>query len=134
MTEEQLTRLLKRVATATKDNKYLSTYATAVAASHANIGATSGNLILNFNKYRWALILSTGGAGTINWGFNSPNQGLNDGFVTNAASSSLLITYNDIGAAILGQLFAGGSSPGSVAAWQEFQVPLPLDGSGAFQL
>ena len=133
MTEEQLTRLLRRLAVVTRQPRSLSAMATPAPPNHLVINTSLADPMIRANKYRFAIILvATGGSSNV-WFGTTPDQSLN-GIFLNTAIQPLMLTYNDIGAAILSSISAKGSSMGAQLNWQEFITPFPLDGMRDFSI
>lgn len=134
MTEDQLGRLARRLALLTKTPETLAAYATAGDAGHTSgtIGAVVSFLLPN--KYRWALILGVTANGPAFITINNSQKTTTDGIAILSGNQPTILTYRDIGAAVLGEFFVFTSAAGLVLSWQEIQVPSPLDGSIPFSL
>jgi hypothetical protein len=134
MTEGQLERLLKRLAIITRDPRVLSQYATPALQISKNVSNVGQVKFLNPNKFRFAVLLSTNGPGVVSVGWGQPDIVLATGIIIRAAGDPTLWTFNDIGAAILGPLWAVSSALNTPLTIQEFQTPFPLDtGIGTWQ-
>jgi hypothetical protein len=133
MTEDQLTRLLKRLAVLTRDPRSLSAFATPKQPATLVIGNATGVQFLGPNKYRWAIILSS--SGQFCDCFFGPYSGSpSGGFRITPNIDPVLLTYNDIGGCILQVIKANATAAGATMFWQEFETPFPLDGSQPFSL
>jgi hypothetical protein len=132
MTEEQLTRLLKRLAVVTREPRTLSAYSTCAPVSGFTVSTSTNVNILGPNKYRWAIGFSVIQAGPVQISFSNTDSAQSAGIAVYGSQSPWIVTWNDIGAAILGAINASSAAVNSRITWQEFITPLPLDGTGAF--
>ncbi len=127
MTEDQLERLLRRLSVLQRQPATLSQYATPGPFTDVTVSNSGQTKVLNPDKFRWGVLLSAGAGGTISVGFGQPNVNLTTGLIIPTAQPPVIITYNDIGAAILSTMWAVGSVINLHLFIQTIQVGISLD-------